>query len=650
MTTTPEKIKRAIFLLLILLILEGLAALGVFLSVQSMGKNAVLFGYSLSRLVMASLFLFVLAALAWMVVNSKKGDGWLACQLAKIYRQFNTGDHLVPAAGTLFFLFLLGTAVIIAARLVVNFDMVLLLEKISPQAPGQFQFAQSIIKIVEPFLAWAALAALQAFIFLLIRFPAGFTEKWKNGALLKAFCVLAILVVTIWHWLILFFQLETLLRIPGWKWYFEVKSFLPSHWIFAGLFTAALLFTLLAWRVRQRIWLALVLLAVLGAGLQIGFGFIEGQGFESLRVIYSNSVFNNYAEAAARRPDFLEALLNYEQLYGDDWYLGTKPPGVILVYNLVQRSAELFQEQGGYAGRFYQLTSVIAHLFPLLSMLVLIPLYHFNKSFSKIREDALLPGMLLVSAPTMILIPLFLDQALYPLMFMAVLLIVQRSLNIESLRLAFLAGLAGYLALYFSFSMLVLLPLSALWILFNPLLQKQPDHRFWQTGLKMLLCWGAGLIIGFVLLRIMLDYDILVRFTHAMQQHRLAKNYDPGIQQVFNSLILNNAEFLTWNGIPLVFAAVIGMVQSIKRLLKKSPLPLDGLTVPFLITFVVLNFTGQTDGEVQRLWLFMLPVVCTYAAGFASSLYKNKISGILLVVILELITTFFLFKFQNFYG
>ena len=650
MTSRPEKSTKRIILFLILLIIEGLAALGIFLSIQSMGKNAVLFGYSLSRLVLAIIFMILLAALGWMLVNSINEKEWLDRQVARMDGLLVSHDTLIPAAVILLFLSLIGAAAITAARAPINFDTVLLLEKISPQAPGRFQFAQTIIKGVEPFLAWSALATLQAFFLLLVLYPYNFVDKWKNGALLKVLSVLAILIFTVWHWLVLLFQFETLLKIPGWKWYFEVKPFQSSHWIFAGLFTAAILGTVLAWKVRQKPWLSLVILAGLGCALQIGFGFIEGQGFESLRVIYSNSVFNNYAEAASRRPDFLEALTNYEELYGGDWYLGTKPPGVILVYNLVQRAAELIQGQNSYAGRFYQLTSVIARLFPMASMLVLIPLYHFNRSFSNDKADDLLPGMLLVFAPTMVLIPLFLDQALYPWLFVAVLLIVQRSIHTQSTRLAFLAGLAGYLALYFSFSMAVLLPLSALWILFNPLVQPRQDHWKWQITLKMLLGWGAGLLIGFLLLRLVLNYDILVRFTAAMQQHRLAKNYEPGIQQVINSLFLNNAEFLTWNSIPLIFSAIFALIQSIKRLLQKRVLPLDGLTMPFLVTYFLLNFTGQTDGEVQRLWLFMLPVVCIYAAGFASSLFKNKISGILLVIILELITTFLLFKFQNFYG
>ena len=135
---------------------------------------------------------------------------------------------------------------------------------------------------------------------------------------------------------------------------------------------------------------------------------------------------------------------------------------------------------------------------------------------------------------------------------------------------------------------------------------------------------------------------------NAMQQHRVAKSYDPGIAQILNSLVLNNVEVLTWNGIPLILLAVYALFRSARRLTNNQSLPLDGLTVPLVVTYIILNFTGQTDGEVQRLWLFMLPLWSIYSAEFARTLTSRKITGISLIVTLELITTFLCLNFKIF--
>ena len=648
MTTRLEKQTSIYFLFFSALIFEGVVALGMFLSMQSMEKNAIFFGYSLSRLLLAGFFACILAGIFWLLIKSLQKKEFLSRLFEWPDQQLIDRDHLLLVSFALLFASLLGISTILAARIPLTFNTVLHLVKISSTAPAWYQLSQTVFRQIEPLAVWFILACLQSLALLLWQYPHSYYEKLKDGSLTKAILLLLIMAGTFWHWIILIFQLEVLLKIPGWKWYFLVKDYYPSHWLFLGLFILALAGIQLAWKVRRLAWLSIATLVVLGYLMQVGFGFIEGEGYESLRVIYSNSVFNNYAEAASRRPDIVGSLINYEELYGGDWYLGTKPPGVLLIYNLVQRASEFIVPQTGYAGRFFQLTSVIAYTFPLLSMMVLIPLYYLTRKLLQPEEDAILPGILLIFCPTMILIPLFLDQALYPLIFTLVLLLLQQGILTQSYKNTMLAGLASYLAIYFGFSMIVLLPLSALWIVCNQLFLQKGEK--WNKTLTMLLGWGVGLLAGYLVLRVILNYDIFVRFSNAMQQHRVAKNYDAGTGQILNSLVLNNIEFLTWNGIPLILAALYALFRSAKRLVNRQSIPLDILTVPLAVTYVILNFTGQTDGEVQRLWLFMLPVWSIYAAEFARTLTSRKIGGVSLIVALELITTFLLFKFQNFYG
>ena len=648
MTARIEKTPFVYFLFLSALLIEGVLALGIFLSLQSMQKNAILFGYSLSRLLLAGLFASFLVVIYRLLIKYTHKQELPTSSLEWVDRQLITLDHLLKVSIGLLLVSLLGIAAILAARTPLVFDASRQLQKISINAPVIYQLAQAIIRQVEPLAVWFILACLQTLVLLFWAYSASYEGKLRDGSLTRVILLLLILAGTLWHGIILYFQLEVLLKIPGWKWYFLVKDYHQGHWLFLAISILALAGIQLAWKLRRLVWLSTGILIILGYMMQVGFGFIEGEGYESLRVIYSNSVFNNYAEAASRQPDFLGSLIKYEEGYADDWYLGTKPPGVLLIYNMVQRASEFFDPPNGYAGRFFQLTSVIAYTFPLLSMMVLIPLYFFTRKLIQPEEDAILPGILLIFCPTMILIPLFLDQALYPLLFITVLVLLQKGILSQSYKWTMLAGLASYLALYFGFSMIVLLPLSALWIICNHLFFHKGEK--WDKTISMLVGWGAGLLAGYLLLLFFLNYDIYIRFTNAMQQHRVAKNYDPGIGQILNSLVLNNAEFITWNGIPLILLAVFALFRSTRRLVINQSIPLDGLTVPLLVTYIILNLTGQTDGEVQRLWLFMLPVWCIYTAEIARTLTSRKMTGISLIVTLELITTFLLFKFQNFYG
>ena len=108
----------------------------------------------------------------------------------------------------------------------------------------------------------------------------------------------------------------------------------------------------------------LILLVLLGFGLQAGFGFIEGQGFESLRLKFVESFHKGFAEYAVDNPDALIAMMDYEHIYSEDINLGTKPPGALLIYILVQKTTQFFFPAGDFTGRFLNLTQAVPTSFP----------------------------------------------------------------------------------------------------------------------------------------------------------------------------------------------------------------------------------------------------------------------------------------------
>ncbi len=112
----------------------------------------------------------------------------------------------------------------------------------------------------------------------------------------------------LFHWTVLILRLKIFLVIRGWKWYFWQKEVPQPVWLFPLMLIAALAVVWFVFRNPKHIQRKLIALMLLGAALQIGFGFLAGGGFESLRLKYADSVFNNYAEAAAEDPGLWHAL------------------------------------------------------------------------------------------------------------------------------------------------------------------------------------------------------------------------------------------------------------------------------------------------------------------------------------------------------
>lgn len=281
-------------------------------------------------------------------------------------------------------------------------------------------------------------------------------------------------------------------------------------------------------------------------------------------------------------------------------------------------------------------------------MLVLPVLYLFSRRLVKQPETALYPCILYVVCANVILIPLFLDQVLYPLLFMLVMWLVQQAIQRQSARLAFLAGAAGFLPVYFGFSLLPLVLLSFLWVGVDYLLHR--GERQMLNMLSLLFFMAGGVLFVGLVLHLALNYDFFQRYQLAMAQHRHAKDYLPGLKPMLEAFLLNNVEFAVWTGAPMALFFITRLVRSGNAFLYRKASSLDGLLAAFMVTYLAVGLLGQTRGEVQRLWLFMVPLVCLFVAEETQTLFKQRERGIVLVVILQLVTLFLTAKFQDFYG
>ena len=500
-----------------------------------------------------------------------------------------------------------------------------------------------------PLVIWVILANLQWLLWIIYRHRQEMLQTifWKQPIVSQTLVLLAAGLCVLFHWLILIFNLPLLDMIPGWFWKFISKPFTVRAWLFAAISGWVLLtaWLILTGRLRSK-WTLLALMG-LGYALQFSFGYIEGQGIESLRLKYALTAHKSYAEHAADQPDLWEALTNYESHYSRDIYLGTKPPGVLLIYALAQKaSVSIFNPQN-YNERFIALTTLIAWVFPLLAMGVLWPLTRIKQELDP-ADDDLLPALLFMVCPNVILIPLFLDQALYPLLFISCLLLWWHTLKYKSMAGACLTGLLIYLSLYFTFSMLPIIPLALAWLGIE--VWREAGWRAPRRWLGVVAALSLGLLGGYILLRWGLNYDLLLRYTHAMEHHRAIKTFQIGLPFILQATWVNTIDIAAWSGFPLCVLFILSAFQSGIRIFKRHADQLDGLLLAFSATYLALNLFGQTRGEVGRIWLFMVPVFVLGAVRQLRHLVVNKQKWSLIFILVQLITIFLTYQFQDFFA
>lgn len=626
--------------------LEGLLALVLLLKDPS-SEGALLFGYSAMRLALAgAAFVLTLAAgwAAWQTLTHRptlsrwqtRTEAWL------IEKNFLLPLTVFLASGVLLSL---AYHLFFAAPLSLPAEIFL---RQRPQALALVLKLYAVYPRLLPLTLWLTVLVCQTLLLWLVLYAPTFRTLRQQGALARAALFLLLTSAALFHWVVLLLRLKTFLVIRGWKWYFWQKEVPQPVWLFPAMLLVGLAVVWWVLRDSGRANRKLLLLFLLGAALQISFGFLAGDGFESLRLKYADSVFNNYAAAAAEAPGLWPALTRYEAQYGSDWYLGTKPPGVLGVYILTQKAANLFLPAADSAGRFLSLTTFSAYVFPFLAFLVLLPLFRLGRALGESRQVSLLAAALYTAVPSVLLIPLFLDQVLYPLLFTVVLWLAWRTRQQSSWQLALGTGVAAYTALYFGFSLLPVVALIPLWFGLHALFHRQPGQL--QLTLKLILAFTAGLLVMFLLFKGLLNYDLLLRYTNAMAQHRRAKEFTPGLEQTLHALLLNNAEMLTWSGFPFILLAAVQMVRSLGACLRCRPQPLDELAAAFFLTYGALNLLGQTNGEVQRLWLFLIPVLALLAAKEAIRLSRSHPGVLAWLFFLQWGTAWLLFTFQDFYG
>jgi hypothetical protein len=169
----------------------------------------------------------------------------------------------------------------------------------------------------------------------------------------------------------------------------------------------------------------------------------------------------------------------------------------------------------------------------------------------------------------------------------------------------FICGLA-------SIGLLTLTPLALAMCLFVPLKPtKGPDRTL---HLDAAIMWLAGFACSYVLAWLLFDWELSSITLRCLFHHMQWAdwNTEPGSLMSFG--LVNLLEFALWTGIPIVTLATGYLLRPLGTLDTRVLRPENGLLLSGLVVLLFSAFFGGCTGEVNRLWIFLVPLVCVLAA------------------------------------
>ncbi|MCP4705524.1 MAG: hypothetical protein GY865_13065 [candidate division Zixibacteria bacterium] len=463
----------------------------------------------------------------------------------------------------------------------------------------------------------------------------------------------AIAIITILYWMILLFKINLFQKIPDFFWHFMnyTDKSLSLLWLIVPL--AILLYFVISYLLKnhENHKRNLLLIIIMGYIIQMGFGYMEGRGIDGIRQRMVTTGHSEFVKIAAMAPDMKKVAMNYESTIGKTEelkFVQTKPPGHLLFYVFTFEVASIFKEDSDPEQNFITLVTFSAYIYPLLTYLVIIPLFYISRIFLK-AGAAYLPCILYLFIPSVTLVTLHLDQVLYPLLFISGLLLILNGCKKDKMILSILSGVFIYFALYFSFSLLPIIPLGLMFGASYIYSDLASDNK-----IKSLGRFVAGLIIGWIsahlLFWFLLDYNVFVRYQNAMAFHQAWKQWESSLSNIALYGFVNYIEFVCWMGLPISILFFAGSHKKFTELIKKQFNLSNLLFAVVILIFLLLGIFGKTKSEVGRLWIFMIPIVLLFVSTELQDRFKDKLKPALWFILsFQLITILFIKRFQDFW-
>jgi len=382
--------------------------------------------------------------------------------------------------------------------------------------------------------------------------------------------------------------------------------------------------------------------------LQFALAWTEGRGIEALRDRMVTTGHAEFAEQAVRVESPKRLVSDYERLVAGGElgrYAPSKPPGQLLLYVATDRLASAAAPQAGRGARLRRLRDFASYVWPVASLLVLLPLFRLGRLVAD-EGTAVLACLLYVFVPGFLLVTLHTDQAFFPLLFMLPLAAAGEAGRRGSFGLGAAAGAAASFALFCSFGLLPVVPLAGVLTFF---MAREATPRWERRFLRSLGGLVAGLLATDVAFRFALGYDAFVRFRNATAYHQAWKGGTSGFLADLGFAYVNAIEFALWLGLPVAVLALTAVWSALREWRGKGSEPAAAFALTIAAAGVMLAVFGKTQGEVARLWLFLVPCLCLVAARELGRRFgRANARALALLLLLQGGTVYLMKRFMDF--
>jgi hypothetical protein len=502
-----------------------------------------------------------------------------------------------------------------------------------------------------------------------------FGKLFAYGA--GALCIFA----TGLQWIVFIFRLHLFEQIPGWYWPILIKGhFLRHAIIFCVLLVLFQAVIYLIRRFPRLYFVYLTLICVLFLVFMYAIGYMEGRGMASLTDRFFLSYHRIYTEEACNSATSARnAIIGYED-FSSSWFLQTKPPGVLWSSFLVKGIASLpaispvldtWSESLALSEFIPKMQddacvrsmALVTFLFPVLAALLIGAMYWFAKILIGIKgsgQVAAYAAILFILSPNVLMLPLFLDQAIYPTIFLFVVGVTILAIRKKSLVGSLLVGILLYSAAFLSFSMLPLFLIPPL-VFFFILWQENRLYDIWQEFKRSLLPMVTGGILSLGLFKYFLNYDIFTRYQRMMNTSVEGVFYDKlgilsgveisfwdKVRQTLLAMGLNNIELAVAIGFPTFIMFCVMGIRSVIHVIKRNSDPTAVVYASLFLTYVALIAFRVVLGEVARLWIFWVPPMALMAVQFVLPKIQRHWWFMPAWVALQMTTVFLTYQFQDY--
>lgn len=653
--------KNVVLRFLSLILLVGVITTAWIFSSPSESTSAVFLGLSTQRLLLVLLNLVLLGILGCVLLISLITPRRVEDLLKNLDMQLVERSRLVPLGLTLAYISLIGTVGLILIVTISQSNYPFYMGKLGAHFPVLHAYAKRALPSLVFFVSTIALLLILC----ITQYSKQYKDRrfWSRGIILNTALVLAISSATLLHWLILVLRLELLYHIPGWSWWINVKPFTIRDGVFAVLLGLMFATAYGMLKKPQAVLRNLMLLFFIGYAAQLSLGFAVGEGVESLRQRYYTSDHNIYAHLATRNElSLLDTVRQYESLYGNTFsFQSTKPPGVMLIHIGLERLVNPQSARMDETTRYLNLSRSIACIFPLVSLLTLFMIYIFLRWVANGHHNTtacFITALLYTSAVNVISLALFMDQVIYPWLFLSIASLVVLSFRRQSILLGFLIGCALYITLFISFAVMPIFAFTGIYAVIDWWLNR--NERSWRRQVLILLALGGGVLLLFLILYFTLNYDFFSRIQWSLN---VVHSYDyyrrigltpqdtvsliTRIRQTAAAAFLNNVDFAVGIGLPLFSLYLVRIGKIGRAFFQKTATHADGVLGALFGTFVALNIYAPIHGEAARLWLYWVPMVAIFAGIEITHLAKRKPWVLYLLLGAQMVTLVLTYHFQD---